>query len=388
MGFSQAAGYIPTTIETIMLSIMDNVNAQFGTTYTEQSFLGTNWYKFFYALVQRLQENEIKTSEIFAQVQQYFNVTNERIQRPVVTNPGVIENLAKNAYIASVKPPAVADAGKAFVCVAVNDGLHAAALVTITSYANLVSGTHDIVTVNGTAFTAQGTDATLGTGTFQAATSNTATASSLATQINAHPTASLTVKARAVGALVYLTAVHGGIAGNALTLAYTDNDTNIGATKSGTVFSGGTDNVNYADTRLAVCNIIKDSIVAGVISQGSESETIVLSNGQSFAFKFNLPSAFALKLRLTTTLSQNNEVAILSPDIQKQALLDNIGAKYGLGKNFEPQRYFSLADAPWASDVLLEYSLDGGSTYLTAVIDTNYDDLYTFQLSDVLLVEN
>lgn len=388
MGFSQAAGYVPTSIETIMASVMENVNAQFGTTYTEQSFLGTNWYKYFYALVQRLQENEVKTAEIFTQVQQYFNLTNERIQRPVVTNPGVIENLLANGYTASVKPPALADAGKAYVCVNVDDGVHAAALVTITSFANLVSGTHDVVTVNGTAFTAQSTAATLGTGTFQAATSNTATAASLAAQINAHATVSLSVKAKAVGAIVYLTAVHGGTAGNALTLGYTDNDTNVGATKSGTVFSGGTTNAGYPDFRLAICNIIKDSIVAGVISQGSETETIVLSNGQSFSFSFNLPSKFALKLRLTTTLSENNEVAISTPEVQKQKLLDNIAAKYALGKNFEPQRYFSVVDAPWASDVLLEYSLDGGSTYLTAVINTNYDDLYTFQLSDVLLVEN
>ena len=33
---------------------------------------GTNFYKYFYALMQRLQENEIRTSEIVLKIQQYF----------------------------------------------------------------------------------------------------------------------------------------------------------------------------------------------------------------------------------------------------------------------------------------------------------------------------
>lgn len=110
--------------------------------------------------------------------------------------------------------------------------------VTITDYADLISGTADVVTVGGIAFTAQAGAATLGTGTFQAATSNDATATSLATQINAH--ASLTnVTAAAVGAVVTITAVDTGSSSNAITLTYTDNDTNVGATVSGATLSGG-----------------------------------------------------------------------------------------------------------------------------------------------------
>jgi len=115
----------------------------------------------------------------------------------------------------------------------------ASGTVTITSYANLVSGTDDVVSVGGVAFTAQTGAATLGTATFQAATSNDATAASLAAQINAHATASALVTAVANAAIVTITAVDAGSGGNAIALGYTDNDTNVGATKSGTTLAGG-----------------------------------------------------------------------------------------------------------------------------------------------------
>lgn len=111
--------------------------------------------------------------------------------------------------------------------------------ITITSYANLVSGTDDSVAVAGVSFTAQTGAATLGAGTFQAATSNDATAASLAAQINAHATTSALVLATVLTNVVTITAIVAGSDGNAIALGYTDNDTNVGATKSGTLLTGG-----------------------------------------------------------------------------------------------------------------------------------------------------
>jgi hypothetical protein len=388
MGFSQDEGYIAVSIEEIMDSFMENINTQFSTTYTTETFLGTNFYKYFYAIAQRLQENEVKTAEILLKLQQYLIITNESILRPAVTNPGLIGALEAADYIASVKKPIDADAGKVFVCVDADDGDHAIANVTITSYANLVSGTPDSVSVNGTAFTAQATAVAHGGATFQAATSNTATAKSLADQINYHATVGLVVKARAIGAIVYLTAVHGGTAGNAIALAYTNNDANVGATKSGTVFSGGTDRTEYAAEKLEICTIIKDSTVAGTVSQGTESSSIALTNSQTFDFKFNLPNRIRVLLRLTTYLSLNNQVVVGSPDDTKALLLANIAARYKLGKDFAPQRYFNATDdAPWASSVLVEWSSDLGANYYSTVYTAAYDDLFEFSIADVSLVE-
>ena len=268
MGYAQQSGYTPLSIETMMLSVMENYNTQFGTSYTAETFLGTSAYKYYYALIQRLQANEIRASEIFAKLQQYMAITNERILRPAVTNPGLVEALAASGFVASVKPPIDADAGKVFVCVDVDE---------------------------------------------------------------------------------------------------TADD--------------------YATKKLAINTIIKNSTVAGTVSQGTEISAIVLDNGQSFNFKFALPNRIEVLLKLTTTLSENNQVFIESPETIKQRLLDNIQAKYSLGKNFEPQKYFSVVDAPWASQVLLEWSSDAGSTYHSTVFDADFDDLYVVLLENITLIE-
>lgn len=388
MGYSQENGYVPPTIDAVMLDLMGYINTQFDLEYTAETFIGTNFYKYFYALAQKLQTGETKTSEIFLKLQTYFDEINAQIERPVVTSPGIIEKLLDEGYTASVKPMVVGDAGKISVCIAVDDGVHATGTITITSYANLVSGTDDSVGVNGTTFTAQTGAVTPGDATFRAATSNDATATSLAAQINAHATVSLAVYATALAAVVTIHAMHGGTAGNSIALAYTDNDANIGATKSGTALSGGTTNADYAATKTALVTLLSGMIVGGVVSQGLESEAVVLSNGQSFDFKYFLPYRITPLLRLTTVLSENNEVEILTPTEQKTLLLANIAAKYNLGRNFEPQRYFSVVDAPWAASVLLEYSLDAGANYLTAVYNADFDDLFECTLGNITLVES
>lgn len=102
MGYSAENGYVPVGIDEIMASIRENVNTQFGTTYTAETFVGTNMYKYFYALAQRVEANEIKTSEIFLKLQDYFDFTNETILSPKVTPPGFLEAMADAGYIVSV----------------------------------------------------------------------------------------------------------------------------------------------------------------------------------------------------------------------------------------------------------------------------------------------
>lgn len=268
MGYANDSGYTPATIASIMDSLMADLNTQFETAYTTDSFIGTNWYKYFYAAAQRIQQDETKTSEIFANLQQYFKITNERIQRPVATSPGIIEALQDAGYIASVKPIISADAGKMNICVS--------------------------------------TDETAPT---------------------------------------------------------------------------------YAATKLAINTLISESVAGGIVTVGTESSTIVLSNGQSFAFVFHLPNRITPKIRLTTTLSENNQVLVGDPDDTKALLIANIAAKYRLGLDFAPQKYFTTVDAPWTSQVLLEYSLDGGSTYVSTIYTANFDDLFVIDLANVELVE-
>ncbi len=276
MSFASESGYLPASIETMMDLVRVNVNTQFNTSYTADTFLGTNFYKYFYALMQRLEENEIKTSEIFLRMQEYFNITNEEIQRPNTTHPGIYDYFGSKGYFVSTKPPEDADAGKAFICVDVDETAD------------------DYETV----------------------------------------------------------------------------------------------------TKPLLCRIVRDCVVAGVISQGSESEDITMSNGQSFEFKYNLPDRIPVFFRLTTTLSENNEFTIAAPDVTKQKLFDNITARYKLGKNFEPQRYFSVVDAPWAAMVLLEWTddvtdgeLDMSPTWHDEVFESEYDEVFIFELTSIQIVE-
>lgn len=269
MSFAQDNGYTPVSFETIMGFVKDGVNAQFGTTYDDVSFVGTNWYKYAYALVQRIQNGEVKTSEIFQQLQAYIQLTNQRIQRPSVSYPGLIDSFQNNVppYIASVKPPLLADAGKVFICV------------------NLDSGADD-----------------------------------------------------------------------------------------------------YGAQKLAVCTLVKDFIAAGIQSQGTEVETLTLSNGQSFDFKFYLPNFIPVVFRLTATVSLNNLLTIPSDEQVREAVFANINSRYRLGWNFEPERYYGVSDALWASTILLEWSSNGGSTYHSTVYTADYKDLFTFALSDINVV--
>lgn len=132
----------------------------------------------------------------------------------------------------------------------------ASCVVTISSYANLLTTTPDTLAVAGVSFAAQSGAATPGTATFRAATSNTATGTSLAVQINAHATASLKVFALDNGdGTVTLYAVADGVGstgtGNDVAVAYTDNGGgNIGITLAGLTggkLAGGLDTVAGID---------------------------------------------------------------------------------------------------------------------------------------------
>lgn len=263
MTFAQENGYTPTTFAALMSQLREAVNTQFGLSYTDGTFIGSNWYKFWYSLLQLVVGNETRTAEIFVKLQEYIASTNLRIQRPSVSLPGIIDSFAANGYVASVKKNEEADAGTVSVCVD------------------------------------------------------------------------------------------------------TDDDAD-----------------DYDAVRLEICNFLKTFIAAGMVFIGSETETITLSNGQDFDFAFALPTRTPILLRLTLTSSDNQDVAIPTDEAVRQIVFDNINARYRLGWDFEPQRYFTQVDAAWASVILLEYNPDGGG-WTDDVFDADFDDLLTFGLEDI-----
>lgn len=119
-------------------------------------------------------------------------------------------------------------------------GAKASGTITISSYANLVSGYDDSIQIGDEVFVAQAGAVTPGDNTFQAVTSNDITAASLRAQINAHPILKDLVVAGGTAASVTITAKARGVAGNLIALVYDDNDANVGASVSGALLTGGT----------------------------------------------------------------------------------------------------------------------------------------------------
>lgn len=269
MSFAQDNGYTPMTFDEIMSEIREGINTQFNTSFTPETFIGTQWYRYMYALVQKAQAGEIKTSQVFEKLQQYIALTNERIQRPSVSYPGLVDAFQSHGYIASFQPPSVENAGTIAVCVDVDP---------------------------------------------------------------------------------------------------MDPD--------------------FADIKLDICQKLKDFTPAGIVSQGTHTESIVLSNGQSFEYRFSTPTKIPVKLRLTLTISKNNLLTVPGDAEIRQILFDNINARYRLGWNFEPQRYFTQDDAEWASTVLLEWTDDDGESWNDTVFEAEFDDLFTFGLEDIQVVIN
>jgi hypothetical protein len=268
MGFSNDLGYSPLTVKEIIEEIILGINEEFSTTYTYDSFLGTNMYKYMYSLAQKVQSDEIKTAEILLNLQDYFNVTNESISEPKTVASGLIATILAAGYVASIKPPADADAGKIYCCVDVDE---------------------------------------------------------------------------------------------------TDPD--------------------YATHKLAINTILKDYTVAGTVTQGTESSSITLTNGQTFTFKYGLPTRTALYLRISITTSRNNQLLIDSPTQIKTKLLANIASRYGLGKDFEPEIYFDYVDAPYAGNILLEHSLNGSTGWTSATIAANYNEIYLLDDARITVVQ-
>lgn len=126
-------------------------------------------------------------------------------------------------------------------------GEYAVGTVVITDFAKLIDGdAADTLELAGVTFTAQAGIASEGEATFQAATSNTATATSLAAQINAYDEAGALAVNRVTAvsneAIVTITADDYGTAANAYTLVYADlggATPGIGLTVSGATLLGG-----------------------------------------------------------------------------------------------------------------------------------------------------
>jgi len=372
MAFDLENGYQPRTFEEILDAVVAEVNAQFGATYDSITIVGNEFYRFFYAGIQEVMKSEAFAAEISVKLTDYIRTANEKINLPKSTISGFVSalkapeaegGLGLNSTIKDITNPA--EAGYMFLVVDLFKGTFASGNATITNFGNLTSGGDDSITVDGVVFTAQNSPVTPGTATFEATTSNNATATSLAAQINAHATTSPLVTATANGAVVTITADALGVAGNSIALAYTNNDPNVGATVSGATLTGGTENPDFATIKQGIIDRMAAWLTVGLYYNGLEVGTKIAINGQVFTYKFDLPTPVNVLIRITVTTSANATTPILNVNQIRDIFNANFASLYAIGLNFEPEKYLEIErDLPFASDILLERSENGGGTWI------------------------
>jgi hypothetical protein len=389
MAFDLVNGYQPRTFDEILTAVVASVNSQFGTTYDNTTIVGTEFYKFFYAGIQEVIQSESYTAEITAKMTDYIRTANEQINLPKSTIDGFIgslqDELALDSTIKDITDSS--EAGFLFLCVDVDDGENATGNVEITDYTSLVNAGDDTITIGATVFTAQSGAATLGTATFQAASSNDATATSLAAQINAHATAGALVTATADGAIVYLEAIHGGAAGN-IDLIYTNIADGIGATVSGATLTGGVDNEDYAETKQEIIDRMHDWLSAGLYFSGTETGTKTALNGQVFSYAYALPTDIDILVRITVVISANSSTPIFNENQIRDAFNAKFAELYKIGLDFEPEKYLEISrDLPFASDILLEYSEDDGDNWLSEPRAMAYNEKINITAPATIIIE-
>lgn len=264
MSYEQDNGYVPRSFEEIMEELRIGVNDQFFTSYDEDTFVGTGWYRFLYPVVQRIQNNEVKISEIFVYLAEYIVQKNILINRPSVSQNGMVDALKNAGYVASVRATEEATIGEIYIAV----------------------------------------------------------------------------------------------------------DLEL-------------DDPDFDAKKLEIATLMKNFTVAGTVSIGDQEETITLSNGQAFVYKFKLADKNPILFRITLVDSINTAIAIPSDEDIRLQFYQNYIGRYRMGWNIEPQKYFNQGDALWAASVLVEYSLNDGDDWFSTIHESEYDELWVLDLEDV-----
>jgi len=128
MAFDLTNGYQPRTFAELLDTLVENVNAEFGTSYDSTTIIGTDYYKMGYSMIQLIMQAESYTAEITARMTDYIRTANEKINLPKSTIDGFTAGLLApesegglglNSTIKNITDSA--EAGYLFLCVDVDD---------------------------------------------------------------------------------------------------------------------------------------------------------------------------------------------------------------------------------------------------------------------------
>lgn len=129
-------------------------------------------------------------------------------------------------------------------------------------------------------------------------------------------------------------------------------------------------------------------VVASAYMVGDIEQPIVLTSGGVATYRWVTADEGEIKFKMTITESRVSTAPTDSVDEVVAKFTANWNAIYKIGQDIEPEVYFEIVrDAPYASNILTEYSTDGGTSWSSAPLVVAYDKKFnmTLKSSDVII---
>lgn len=108
-------------------------------------------------------------------------------------------------------------------------------------------------------------------------------------------------------------------------------------------------------------------------------------NGQALPYCFFVPEESTMDVKITVTRSRESLEYQLNTAQLEALFVENFNKRYSLGKDFEGSVYLNVNDVRGASEVIVEWSTDGGSTWTSGIRDMDFDQ--KIKLGDITIVE-
>lgn len=124
------------------------------------------------------------------------------------------------------------------------------------------------------------------------------------------------------------------------------------------------------------------STSAGAREYRGESSAL---NGQALPYCFFVPETSTMDIRITVTRSRESLAFQLNTAQIEALFIQNFNERYSLGKDFEGSVYLNVNDIAGASEVLVEWSTNGGSSWSSGIRDMNFDQKII--LGDIIVGE-
>ncbi len=108
----------------------------------------------------------------------------------------------------------------------------------------------------------------------------------------------------------------------------------------------------------------KTAVVASTYMVGDIEQDIVLDKGGIETYRWVAATDKVMRFRLRIKESRNSTAVVDTPETIVSLFLKNFTEFYWVGMDVEPERYFEInRDAPYAAEIITEYSLDSGETW-------------------------